>query len=80
MTEIKDYTYSHENFINSTPGVMSLKAYEAEAAFTPRVDTPLAEGGAYELAIVDSQLEDKNLEGVTYLEAGLDEVLARDAG
>jgi len=80
MTDIRDYVYNHDAFVNSVPGVVSLKAYEQEAAAFPRVDTPLAEGGNYENATLPSQLQDGQVEGVAYLEAGLDEVLSRDAG
>lgn len=43
LTSIRDYTYSHDTFIDSIPGSQSLKAYEIEAKNWPRVDTPLAE-------------------------------------
>lgn len=43
ISAIKDYTYTHDAFLDSNAGASSLKAYESEASKWPRVDTPLAE-------------------------------------
>lgn len=80
MTDIRDYTYNHDAFINSNPGVVSLKAYENEAAAWPRVDTPLQEGGFYEKVSTWNMLNDGVVEGVAYLEVGFDETLQRKLG
>lgn len=80
MSSIKDYTYTHDAFLNSIPDSSSLKAYESEASRWPRVDTPLAENQQFDIATLDNQLNDGSIMGIAYLEAGLDEILNRDAG
>jgi hypothetical protein len=43
ISSVRDYTYTHDSFLNMIKGSASLRAYENEAARWPRVDTPLAE-------------------------------------
>jgi hypothetical protein len=80
MSAIKDYTYSRDAYLDTIPGDQALRAYETEAASFPRVDSALVEGGSYDNVVLESQLADGSLEGVAYLEAGLDESLDRDGG
>jgi hypothetical protein len=56
MTSIKDYTYSHDAFLDTIPNSASLKAYESEAAKWPRVDTPLAEGQKLQISQIDNRM------------------------
>jgi hypothetical protein len=58
MSSIKEYTYTHDAFLESIPGSASLKAYESEAARWPRVDTPLAENQNIEMSIIENRLND----------------------
>lgn len=58
MSNIKDYKYNHDAFIDSIPGSQSLKAYETEASKWPRVDTPLAEGQDLQKATLDNKFND----------------------
>jgi hypothetical protein len=58
LSSIQDYTYRHDDFLDSIPGSQSLKAYEQEANRWPRVDTPLAEGQVLEKAALDSRFND----------------------
>lgn len=80
MSGIRDYKYTHDQFIDSIPGSQALKAYESEAARWPRVDTPLAEGQDLDRAALDSRFNDGQIQGVAYLESGIDEELKRDGG
>jgi len=80
IAAVKDYTYSHDAFLDTVPGKQALRAYETEAASFPRADTPMTDGGSYENITLSSQLSDGSAEGVAYLEAGLDESLSRDSG
>lgn len=75
MSSIKEYTYTHDSFLQIIPDSQSLKAYEIEAAKWPRVDTPLAEGQQLDRADLDNKFNDGQIQGVAYIEAGLDEVL-----
>jgi hypothetical protein len=43
LSSVREYTYTHDAFLDTIKGSSSLKAYESEAARWPRVDTPLAE-------------------------------------
>lgn len=58
MSSIKDFTYTHDAFLDLIPGSSSLKAYESEASKWPRVDTPLAENQPLEVAHLDNRLND----------------------
>ena len=80
MSSIKDYQYTHDGFLNLIQGSSALKAYEVEATKWPRVDTPLADNQQLDMAEIDNKFNDTNTIGVAYIEAGLDEVLNRDAG
>jgi hypothetical protein len=56
MTSIKDYSYSHDAFLDTIPNSAALKAYESEAAKWPRVDTPLAEGQKLQISQIDNRM------------------------
>lgn len=61
ISSIKEYTYTHDAFLDSIPGSQALKAYEQEAVRWPRVDTPLAEGQQLEMAVLDNKMNDKQI-------------------
>lgn len=50
LSVVKEYTYTHDGFLDTIKGTSALKAYESEAARWPRVDTPLAENQIIEMA------------------------------
>jgi hypothetical protein len=75
ITAVKEYTYTHDAFLDTIKGSSSLRAYESEAARWPRVDTPLAENQVVESADLDNRLNDGQILGIAYIEAGLDEIL-----
>lgn len=58
MSSIKEYTYTHDAFLDSIKGTQNLKAYESEASRWPRVDTPLGENQIIESAELDQKLND----------------------
>lgn len=58
ISSIKEYTYTHDAFLDTIKGTQNLKAYESEAAKWPRVDTPLGENQQIEVADLDQKLND----------------------
>lgn len=58
MSSIRDYTYTHDAFLDTIKGTSNLKAYESEAAKWPRVDSPLGEGQQIDVAELDQKLND----------------------
>jgi hypothetical protein len=58
ISSVREYTYTHDSFLDTIKGSSSLKAYESEAARWPRVDTPLAEGQVIDYADLSNRLND----------------------
>jgi hypothetical protein len=76
--DVKDYSYTNEQFLNSVPGSEELRAYQNEAHTFARVDTTMNEGGAYDLVNLPSILNEEagSLGGPQYVDVGLDEKLS----
>jgi hypothetical protein len=77
-TQVTDYTYNLDDFLDIVHGSQELKAYQSEARGFARVDSAMTEGGTfYDEAFKFSRLtsDPSSLGGPAYLEAGLDEQL-----
>lgn len=58
LSSVKEFTYTHDAFLDTIKGSACLKAYESEAARWPRVDTPLAENQVVDSADLNNRLND----------------------
>lgn len=67
--DIGDYTYNTDDFLESVPGSQELSAYKIEAQSFPRVDSPMTEGGAYDVVSEIAAVSDEegSLGGPSYI-------------